>query len=502
MKIFRTQQIRQIDTLTIEREPISSFNLMKRASLAFFNHLLPHLPQQGNLVVVAGSGNNGGDALVVAQYLFQIGLKPKVFLISPQNTLSKDCEAAYEELSKLTKIQIISKQEDLTDKHIFSCDLLIDGLFGSGLNRPLEGIFVPIVDMINHCNGKIYSIDIPSGLFGEDNSNNDHNHIVNANHTFTFQIPKPAFFFPENEKHIGEWEVLNIQLHPSALTEIDSPFFFTEESEIKIPPRGKFGHKGTFGHALIIAGSYGMMGAAILASKACLRSGCGLTSVHIPQCGYEIMQISIPEAIVALDQNIISFSGIQNISNYSAIGIGPGLGQSEDALKGFKELLNLKPKNLVVDADALNLLSQNSELWDLLPPKTILTPHPKEFERLIGSKKSNYENWLAQLNHSKEKNVIIVLKGAYTSISLPNGTLHINPTGNHGMATAGSGDTLTGIITSLLAQGMAPEEAAITGVWLHGKAGDFAKEKHSAESLIASDIISHIGDAFNYMHNR
>lgn len=501
MKFFQTQLIRQIDRMTIEKEPISSFNLMKRASLAFFNRLLPHLPQEGEVVVVAGAGNNGGDAMVVARLLMNIGIVPKVFLISPKGNLSEDCQKAYEELAEKTLIHKITHSHELDDEDIFSCDLLIDGLFGSGLNRPLEGIFALTVERINHCKGKIFSIDLPSGLFGEDNSKNDHNHIVNASHTFSFQTPKPSFFMAESERHLGEWEILDIQLHPKALSETESPFYYTESSDISFLKRSRFGHKGTFGHALIIAGSFGMMGAAVLATKAALRTGCGLTTIHTPQCGYTIMQISIPEAIVSLDAQQNCFSDIPDISKYTAIGVGPGLGCEESSINGLKLLLEKKPEKLVLDADALNILSKNRELWELLPPKTILTPHPKEFERLIGMKKSAYECWLTQMEISQKKDIIIILKGAYTSISLPDGTLHINSTGNSGMATAGSGDTLTGILTSLLAQGYTPEKAAILGVWLHGKAGDLALSRESEESLLASDIIENIGNVYKTHNN-
>lgn len=501
MKFFQTQLIRQIDRMTIEKEPISSFNLMKRASLTFFNRLLPHLPKEVKIIVVAGAGNNGGDALVIARLLMNIGIVPKVFLISPKGILSEDCQNAHDELAEKTIICKISHPHELDDEDIFSCDILIDGLFGSGLNRPLEGIFALTVERINHCQGKVFSIDLPSGLFGEDNSLNDHNHIVNAFRTFTFQTPKPSFFMAENERHLGEWEILDIQLHPEALSKTESPFYFTEDSDLSFYKRSKFGHKGTFGHALIIAGSFGMMGAAVLATKAALRTGCGLTTAHIPQCGYTIMQIAIPEAIVSLDVQQNCFSNIPDTSKYNAIGIGPGLGCGESCKKGLKLLLEQKPENLVLDADALNILSGNNELWELLPAKTILTPHPKEFERLIGMKKSPYECWLTQMEISQKKNIIIILKGAYTSISLPDGTIHINSTGNSGMATAGSGDTLTGILTALLAQGYPPEKAAITGVWLHGKAGDLALSKQAEESLLASDIIDNIGNVYKTHNN-
>lgn len=496
MKVFQTHQIREIDSITIQEEPIDSFQLMKRASRLFFERLITHLNQNEHIVILAGSGNNGGDALVIAQLLIQIGQNCTVFLVNPKNKLSNDCQSAYNELSSLCDIHTIQTAEDVA---LHSSDIVIDGLFGSGLNRPLEGIYAEIVERVNQSGCKVFSIDIPSGLFGEDNSSNNHEHIINATHTFTFQTPKPCFFFEENERHLGKWEVIDIHLHPLAIERTQTPFYLTEESEIAkmIHPRGKFSHKGTFGHALLISGSYGMMGASILATKAALRAGCGLVTAHIPQKGYEIMQISVPEAIVSLDKSEKHFTESPNLTKYNAIGIGPGLGTDNETLDAFHRLLETNKQPMVIDADALNLLAKDLTWWNKLPQGSILTPHPKEFERISGEKTKGYNSWMKQIELSKQYKVVIVLKGAYSSISLPDGTLHINSTGNPGMATAGSGDTLTGILTSLLAQKYAPEKAALLGVWLHGKAGDISiSHAESEESMIASDLISKIGTAF------
>ncbi len=491
MKVFQTHQIREIDSITIQEEPIDSFQLMKRASRLFFERLITHLNQNEQIVILAGSGNNGGDALVIAKLLIQIGQNCTVYLVNPKNKLSNDCQSAYDELSSLCDIHTIQSAEELT---LHSSDIVIDGLFGSGLNRPLEGAYAKIVESVNQSGCKVFSIDIPSGLFGEDNSNNCHDHIINATYTFTFQTPKPCFFFEESERHLGKWEVIDIHLHPLAIERTQTPFYLTDESEIAkmIRPRGKFSHKGTFGHVLLISGSYGMMGASILATKAALRAGCGLVTAHIPKKGYEIMQISVPEAIVSLDKSETHFTELPDLSKYRAIGIGPGLGTDDETLAAFHQLLEKQKGPMVIDADALNLLAKDLTWWDKLPEGSILTPHPKEFERICGEKTKGYSSWLKQIALSKQYNVIIVLKGAYSTISLPDGTLHINQTGNPGMATAGSGDVLTGIITSLLAQGYTSEESAVLGVWLHGKAGDNAAEKRTEAGLIARDIIEEL----------
>lgn len=500
MKIFQTHQIREIDSITIQEEPIESFQLMKRASRCFFEKLLPYLDHSEHIAILAGSGNNGGDALVIANLLDTIGQSISIYLVNPKNQLSNDCQKAYTELSRNCTIQTVQTAEEISFEN---ASIIIDGLFGSGLNRPLEGTYRSIVDKINQSGCKVFSIDIPSGLFGEDNTVNQHEHIVNATYTFTFQTPKPCFFFAENEKHLGKWEVLDIHLHPKAIDNTQTPYYLTEEEEVKkmVHVRGKFSHKGTFGHALLISGSYGMMGASILATKAALRTGCGLVTTHIPQKGYEIMQISVPEAIVSLDKSETHFTGTPDLNKYNAIGIGPGLGTNEESMNAFHQTLLNYQHPMVIDADALNLLGKDTSWWEKIPQGSILTPHPKEFERICGEKTTAYQSWVKQIELSQRYKVIIVLKGAYSSISLPDGSLHINPTGNSGMATAGSGDTLTGIITSLLAQSYKPEEAAILGTWLHGKAGDLALMKNSEESLIASDIIQEIGNGYKSLHS-
>ena len=468
---------------------------MKRAARAFFEKLLPTLSIDKKVCIVAGSGNNGGDALVIASLLKSVGISPIVYFV-PGNSISTDCQDA---LSEMQSFNVpITLVKNILDFEIPQDSILIDGLFGAGLNRPLEGLFAQVVKKINEGNSIVYSIDIPSGLFGEDNTQNNPDFIVQADYTFTFQMPKLSFFFPENEIFVGKYEVIDIELLPEALAQTPSPFHLTEEVDIqnKIQQRQKFSHKGTYGHALLIGGKYGMMGAVTLASTAALRSGCGLITAHIPKCGYEIMQISLPEAIVSIDSDNEVISEVPDLSKYNAIGIGPGLGMSPKSQSALYKLLTNTTTPLVIDADALNILAQNKDWLKLLPKGSILTPHPKEFERLFGEIHTSYEKRLKQIEFSQKYGIIIILKGAYSSISLPDGTLHINSTGNPGMATAGSGDVLTGIILSLLAQGYTSEECAIIGTWIHGKAGDIYAQNNSMESLIASSIVKNIGNAF------
>jgi len=489
MKLFKTSQIKEIDTYTIQHEPIDSFALMERASLAFFNKMLHFLDGERKICVIAGAGNNGGDALVIARLLLIAGQAVRVFLVNPQNQLSPDCEKAKAKLlaafpDALTEVD---EAEKIT---ILSGDYVVDGLFGSGLNRPLEGIFANVVSIINQSSATVFSIDIPSGLFGEDNRNNNPDAIVRADYTFSFQFPKLAFLLPENESFVGEYSMLDIGLHPQALLDFPSPYYLTEEKDIRsiLRPRTKFSHKGTYGHALLIAGSYGKMGAAVLAAKACLRSGCGLLSTYVPPEGNDIMQISVPEAMVESD--------IKDGNKYSAIGIGPGIGTDDFAKQTVSELLKSCNIPTIMDADALNIISESPEMLQRIPKGTVLTPHPKEFDRLAGHSSSGYERLQKQLEFAQEYNVTVVLKGANTSIAFPDGRCFFNTTGNPGMATAGSGDVLTGIILSLLAQKYTPEEAALLGVYLHGLAGDFAAGEFSQHGIIAGDIIQSLGKAF------
>ena len=355
-----------------------------------------------------------------------------------------------------------------------------------------------IIDYINKSDAHVVSIDIPSGLFGEDNRGNDREAIVKANLTLTFEFPKLAFFLAENAPYVGEWKTLEIGLHPDVIEKTETPYTMVTEEDISyvIQPRDRFAHKGTFGHALLIAGSKGKMGAAILAAKACLRSGAGLLTVHIPQRGEGVFQTNFPEAMLSFDTNVDFFSSVPELSPYNAIGVGPGMGQHMESGAAIERILQTNSKPMVIDADAINLLATNKSLISRIPERSILTPHPKEFDRIAGESASGYERLMKAKAFAVENHLIVVLKGAYTAICTTAGNIYFNSCGNPGMATAGSGDVLTGIILGLLAQGYEPETAAVMGVFIHGTAGDLAAIYQSEESLIASDIIDMLGKAF------
>jgi NAD(P)H-hydrate epimerase len=322
--------------------------------------------------------------------------------------------------------------------------------------------------------------------------------IIEADYTLTFQFPKLAFLFPENEQFTSKWFVLPIGLAEAFTDDVEVKNFTIdpEDAASLLKPRSRFAHKGHFGHALLIAGGYGKMGAAALAAKATLRAGAGLVTAHVPKSGYAIIQTAAPEVMVSIDENETHFSLLPELSSYNAIGLGPGLGMEKETRQAVKLLIQNAGIPLLFDADALNILSENKTWIPFVPPNSIFTPHPKEFERLVGKTANDFERNKRQREFSALHKVYVVLKGANTCISKPDGKCFFNTTGNPGMATGGSGDVLTGIILGLLAQHYHPQEACVLGVFLHGLAGDVAAKKHSHEAMIAGDIIEGLGKAF------
>ncbi|MDR0835693.1 MAG: NAD(P)H-hydrate dehydratase [Tannerella sp.] len=502
-KLFETSQIKGIDQYTIENEPVESIDLVERAAMVFVNEFCRHYPShQNRIYVFAGQGNNGADALAIARKLIEKGYNVFTYLMNPSNMLTPDCEENKIRLKNAENRQFTEVIKEFRPPVLTGQDIIIDGLFGSGLNRPLEGGFAKIVEYINNSASTVVSIDIPSGLFGEDNRKNNPQYIIQADLTLTFEFPKLSFLFQENADYVGEWKVLPIGLHPDTLKNTKSHYGLITDEDIPslIRPRHRFTHKGDYGHALLIAGGIGKMGAAVLATGGCLRSGAGLLTAHIPNRGENILQTAIPEAMVSLDTNRDYISEIPDISKYGAVGIGPGIGTKKITVDAFETLLQ-KVENtpLVVDADALNIIAQKTELLKLLPEGTILTPHSGEFDRIAGASEDEYERIQKAREIAHEQKICIVLKGAYTAVCIPSGKVFFNTTGNSGMATAGSGDVLTGILTGLLAQGYSFEAAAVIGVYIHGLAGDLAAKALSQESMLAGDIVKLLGKAFLQM---
>jgi len=493
IKILSASQIKELDTFTIQQEPIASIDLMERACRAFTNWFVEHYDATHRVGIVCGTGNNGGDGLGIARMLQEWNYPVKVWIVRGDVNETADFQTNLQRIEN--KIPVVEITEEVTAEFFSDRTILVDAIFGSGLSRPVEGIYEEVIGCLNTIKATKISVDIPSGLFTDKHAEGE---IFRAHHTVSFQLPKLAFLLPENHLYIGEWHLVDIGLSKKGLHEIQTPYYLSSLKSVKkiYKPRGKFDHKGKFGHALLIAGSTGKMGAATLAARSALRSGVGLLTVHIPKSGYSIIQTAVPEAMALIDSSEDHFSDQRVDGQFQTIGIGPGLGHHLDTKKALAKLLENFRKSMVIDADALNLLAAHSELQLMIPEGSILTPHPKEFERLAGEWSNDFERLVKLQRFSKKIKSVIVLKGAYSTIACPSGNVYFNPTGNPGMATGGSGDVLTGILTGLLSQGYTAEETAIMGVYLHGLAGDLAVREKGLSSLIAGDLIDFLPTAF------
>jgi len=493
MKILTAEQIREIDLKTTTYENISSLELMKRASKAFFDWFTTRFTDKNLPVsVFSGTGNNGGDGLVVARMLQKSGYKVHVFIVEYSQHYSEDC-AHNVRRAKVENIPIkkITSTGDLPSLSGF--EIIIDAIFGTGLNREVTGIAREVIEKINRSGKKIISIDVPSGL----SMNGKTYFAVHATETVTMQIPKLALYLPDNRNFTGEVYLINIGLNETAISDAKTAFYFITKQEIKelLKPLDKFAHKGTQGHSLLIGGSIGKMGSVCLASRAALKTGCGLVTAYVPKCGTSVLQSAFPEAMVVEDRNDTHITGIDFTIHPDAVGAGVGLSESPETQHAFYRFLQQNKSPLVIDADGLNILSKNKEWLALLPSRTILTPHPKELFRLIGVWNEDYDKIYKTREFAKKYRLIIVLKGAYTLI-IDSENVYVNSSGTPALATAGSGDVLTGIITSLLAQGYEPLDAAKAGVFIHGLTANLSATKIHARSFTASDIIDNIGNAY------
>lgn len=500
-KIFRTDQISAIDRYTIENEPISSLGLMERAAGVWTDFFLKFSGKYLKIVVVAGSGNNGGDGFVIARLLKGMGKNVVVFHLLMDGQRSPDCEANYKRW-----LQVGGGLKEVTRPE--ECEfedgtVIVDAIFGSGLNRPVAGLATEVIRRINNSSCKVVAVDIPSGLMGEDNMENDPQSIVRADYTFTFQFPKLAFMLPENAGYLGKWYVLDIGLHPVALAATPASWYYTTEEVVReiLPVPEKYAHKGCNGKGLLIAGHDGMMGATVLAAKAALRSGIGLLYCHVPARAGDILQITVPEAILEKDKSGVSFSEVKNPLKYDAIAVGPALGQGPEALGGLRLLLQAWKGFTILDADALNLLSEHQELLKLLHEGCILTPHMKEFERLAGKSKNDFDRLNKLSNFANQYQVYIVLKGAHTVIATPEGELHFNMSGNPGMAKGGTGDVLTGILLALAANRMDILDIVRIGVYAHGLAADLLAEEQGFRGISSGMIAEGMGLAWCRLEN-
>ncbi|MGB7842847.1 MAG: NAD(P)H-hydrate dehydratase [Salinimicrobium sp.] len=496
MKIFSAAQIKEADKKTLEKQDISSDELMERAAGLVFEEIHNRLQNaEIPIKIFCGIGNNGGDGLVIGRLLLEQAYNVTIYVVNYSDQRSQEFLTNYDRVKNMTEKwpSLLKSENDFPQ--INSGDFVVDAIFGVGLNRPLVEWVANLVKHINDSGAFVLAVDMPSGLMA-DQSMLDPDSIIQANYTITFQTPKLSFFLPKTAEFVGDLQVLDIGLDREFLLETTTAAQLIGKPEAKAlyTPRKKISHKGTYGHALIVGGSYGKIGSVCLSATAALKAGAGMVSIFAPSCGYEILQTALPEAMVLTDENDMMLSNIDHGMDPSVIGFGVGVGTEEKTVKAFEQLLKKNKKPMVVDADGLNIIAKNKEFLELLPEGSILTPHPKELERIIGSWENDFQKLeMAQQLVEKYK-VILVIKGAYT-FTITSEEMYINSTGNPGMATAGSGDVLTGIITAFVSQGYEPLRAAILGVYLHGKSGDIAAQKLGFEGLIAGDIAANTGAA-------
>ncbi|HEX8656822.1 MAG TPA: NAD(P)H-hydrate dehydratase [Hymenobacter sp.] len=510
MKILSAAQTHQLDQATIKEQNITSVELMERAARAFTEqfHGLFAPAATSEVLVLCGPGNNGGDGLAIARGLHRLGYAVRVALL-PAAKQSADWQHNRQLLPSAVPVA------ELSEAHlppISASTVVIDALFGTGLTRPLTGLAAAIVTHLNQTQARVIAVDLPSGLFADAPQPAD-SVVVKAAHTISFGLPKLAFLLPQNAGFVGEWHVQDIGLSQQFVADAPTPWHYTSAATVvgALPSRPKFSHKGTFGHALLLAGSRGKMGAAVLAARACLRGGVGLLTAQVPGCGYDIFQIGAPEAMCLADSEADCISELPDLQPYQAVGIGPGLGQAEASRLVLRQLLEAaaptttraRPLPLVVDADALNLLGQHRELLAVLPESAVLTPHPKEFKRLTEPARDDYHRLDLLRGFAQAHRCLVVLKGAYSCLATPTGELHFNSTGNAGMATGGSGDVLTGLLLALRAHAqLSAFEAVRLGVFAHGRAGDLAAVQTGEAGLVAGDLVRHIGPALKELTAR
>lgn len=493
MKILSAEQVRQADAYTIEHEPIASIDLMERAASVFVGWFTARFHQQCQVAIFCGPGNNGGDGLAISRLLLQKDYQVATYILGAPKT-SKDFVTNLKRLERTPNSDITELNHAMPNIH--GKAVIVDALFGSGLSRPLDGLVGQLVAHLNQQPNTKIAVDMPTGLFADQPTEGI---TFNADYTFVFQTPKLSFMLPDNERAVGEWLAGDIGLSKAYFDAVPTPYHLVTAYDVQLAKRKRFSHKGSYGHALMVTGSFGKIGAGILAAKACLHSGAGLATVFTARCGYTAVQAALPEAMVMCSGEELIDTTVDT-ATYTAIGIGPGIGTDEATAKALHGFITASRHPMVVDADALNILSKHPDWLKLLPKESILTPHPKEFERLFGKTANGFDRLKLLQSKATELGINIVLKGANTAVALTNGEVWFNSTGNPGMATAGSGDVLTGIITGLLAQSYAPAQAAIYGVYLHGLAGDLAASDLGCEALIASDIVAHLGRAFISAH--
>ncbi|MBD5255767.1 MAG: NAD(P)H-hydrate dehydratase [Barnesiella sp.] len=499
MKLFTNEDIRAIERQTLSAEAITARTLVERVADAAANEIATHWRSSRRTVVFAGPGNNGADALATSMRLMERGFNPSIYLFNIGGSAVKNECAHFRNLLKANFPEADFHEiiNTFNTPELGPNDLVVDGLFGSGLREPLTGGFMALVRYINESGAQVVSIDIPSGMFADWDHQAPSRDIIHAHLTLAVQFPHIAFFIPEKAELVGRWKILDIGLNREAAEKRKTNFHLVEAAEIKnlLHQRSPFCSKADFGSALLIAGRYGMAGAAQLAARGALRSGVGKATLFGPQCIYQIAQTAIPEAMFEADENQLMITNINPGRKFTAYGIGPGIGNADATINAVDSFIRQAKGPIVIDADALNCISRRPEMLNHLPLLSVLTPHDGEFDRLFGEHPTHEARLKKALEVSKYYNVLILLKGRHTALVRPDGKVYFNSSGTPAMATPGSGDVLTGMLTSFIAQGYKPEVASIIAVWLHGRAGEIASRLHGEYGVLASDIADSVGIA-------
>jgi len=516
MKILTSREMKEIDNITINEIGIPGCVLMENAGIQIYRAIKKKFPdlKKEKISIIAGPGNNGGDGLVVARHLFNEGVIPNIYLIASKEKVKGDARINLDIAEKIgLKIQEITSEKtwNLYKDEISSSTLIIDAIFGTGLTRPAEGLFKKIIEDINKISAFKVSVDIPSGL-----SSDTHQIIgpcVKADLTVTLGAPKIAHIFPPAEEYIGELIVADISIPPFLFEDEKLKLELIEKQAIIscFKPRRKDTHKGTYGHLFILAGSFGKTGAAIMAGKSALKIGAGLVTIGTPESCLPIIARSMMELMTEplpeTEKKTLSEEALEKVltllENKDAILIGPGITTHPSTSNLLFKLLEKIDKPMVIDADGLNIIASNPDILRNLKNNIVLTPHPGEFARLL--KTTTKEILKNKIEYAREfaikYNIYLVLKGYRTLIATPQGNVFVNPTGNPGMATAGSGDVLSGILGGLIVQQNNFLEAILAAVYVHGLSGDIASQKIGERSLVAGDLIKYLPRAIKSLED-
>ncbi|MBX2947890.1 MAG: NAD(P)H-hydrate dehydratase [Crocinitomicaceae bacterium] len=505
MKILSATQLKIVDALTIERQHISSIDLMERVAKICAERICSQYTADLPVVVFCGMGNNGGDGLAIARLLSEQNRMVQVIVVRHTEHFSADAQVNFDRLPESLQATLITvrSENDAGQLHIKENTCVIDAMLGTGINKPVTGILETVIHKINSAPCTVISIDVPSGLMIDHSSGELPDACVQADLVLSLQLPKLAYLFPENKRIVPHFECVDIGLDQQALLEQPSPYYFAERQDIAalLVPRNKFSHKGTYGHALLLAGSSGTSGAAVIAAEACLRSGAGLLTVHSTKQTVDALSYRLPEAMTQTDEHDSFITFCDDLSSYRAIGFGPGVGRASETQQLLKSVIQRFQGRLIIDADGLNILAENKTWLEFLPKDTILTPHPKEFERLAGPSDTHFDRLQKARAFATRYTCILILKDTYTHICMPDGSVVFNSTGNAGLAKGGSGDCLTGIILGLLTRGYPPPQAALTGTFIHGYTADLCAEMMSQESILITDVIRQLPCAFKQLES-